>query len=116
MLTLLPPNPSTSTSLFLPHDHFKQTDSPVSNLLALTSLVTLETVLTSTPPSPPTRFRRHLTSHHPHTTSQLFNDIQPSNNHQTTIKQRGIAGAGVLSGYDKLQELLFGKVYKGGSG
>ncbi|PWN94011.1 putative ADP, ATP carrier protein [Acaromyces ingoldii] len=29
---------------------------------------------------------------------------------------RGIAGAGVLSGYDKLQELLFGKVYKGGSG
>ncbi|CAO1629546.1 unnamed protein product [Jaminaea pallidilutea] len=29
---------------------------------------------------------------------------------------RGIAGAGVLSGYDKLQELLFGRVYKGGSG
>ncbi|KAE8214705.1 hypothetical protein CF319_g7168 [Tilletia indica] len=29
---------------------------------------------------------------------------------------RGIAGAGVLSGYDKLQELMFGKVYKGGSG
>lgn len=29
---------------------------------------------------------------------------------------RGVAGAGVLSGYDKLQELLFGKVYKGGSG
>ena len=29
---------------------------------------------------------------------------------------RGIAGAGVLSGYDKLQEILFGKVYKGGSG
>ncbi|KAK0563046.1 ADP/ATP carrier protein [Tilletia horrida] len=26
---------------------------------------------------------------------------------------RGIAGAGVLSGYDKLQELMFGKVYKG---
>ncbi|KAL9940779.1 hypothetical protein V8E36_000267 [Tilletia maclaganii] len=29
---------------------------------------------------------------------------------------RGIAGAGVLSGYDKLQELMFGKVYSGGSG
>jgi solute carrier family 25 (adenine nucleotide translocator) protein 4/5/6/31 len=29
---------------------------------------------------------------------------------------RGIAGAGVLSGYDKMQELMFGKVYKGGSG
>jgi len=29
---------------------------------------------------------------------------------------RGVAGAGVLSGYDKLQELLFGKVYSGGSG
>jgi solute carrier family 25 (mitochondrial adenine nucleotide translocator), member 4/5/6/31 len=29
---------------------------------------------------------------------------------------RGVAGAGVLSLYDKLQELLFGKVYKGGSG
>ncbi|PWN41246.1 mitochondrial carrier [Ceraceosorus guamensis] len=29
---------------------------------------------------------------------------------------RGIAGAGVLSGYDKLQELLLGKVYSGGSG
>ncbi|KAI9610878.1 hypothetical protein KEM48_008538 [Puccinia striiformis f. sp. tritici PST-130] len=29
---------------------------------------------------------------------------------------RGVAGAGVLSMYDKLQELLFGKVYKGGSG
>ncbi|OZJ04304.1 hypothetical protein BZG36_03160 [Bifiguratus adelaidae] len=29
---------------------------------------------------------------------------------------RGIAGAGVLSGYDKLQEIFFGKVYKGGSG
>ncbi|KDN42611.1 mitochondrial carrier [Tilletiaria anomala UBC 951] len=29
---------------------------------------------------------------------------------------RGVAGAGVLSGYDKLQELMFGKVYKGGSG
>ena len=28
---------------------------------------------------------------------------------------RGIAGAGVLSGYDKLQELMFGKVYKGGA-
>ncbi|PWN20852.1 putative ADP, ATP carrier protein [Microstroma glucosiphilum] len=28
---------------------------------------------------------------------------------------RGIAGAGVLSGYDKLQELMFGKVYSGGS-
>ncbi|KAG0147258.1 hypothetical protein CROQUDRAFT_656368 [Cronartium quercuum f. sp. fusiforme G11] len=29
---------------------------------------------------------------------------------------RGVAGAGVLSMYDKLQELMFGKVYKGGSG
>lgn len=29
---------------------------------------------------------------------------------------RGVAGAGVLSMYDKLQELLFGKVYSGGSG
>jgi len=29
---------------------------------------------------------------------------------------RGVAGAGVLSLYDKLQELLFGKVYSGGSG
>lgn len=29
---------------------------------------------------------------------------------------RGVAGAGVLSLYDKLQEVLFGKVYKGGSG
>ncbi|PWN28841.1 putative ADP, ATP carrier protein [Jaminaea rosea] len=29
---------------------------------------------------------------------------------------RGIAGAGVLSGYDKLQEVFLGKVYKGGSG
>jgi len=29
---------------------------------------------------------------------------------------RGVAGAGVLSLYDKLQEILFGKVYKGGSG
>ncbi|TQS33283.1 hypothetical protein Golomagni_06379, partial [Golovinomyces magnicellulatus] len=29
---------------------------------------------------------------------------------------RGVAGAGVLSGYDKLQEVMFGKVYKGGSG
>ena len=28
---------------------------------------------------------------------------------------RGIAGAGVLSGYDKMQELMFGKVYKGGA-
>ena len=25
---------------------------------------------------------------------------------------RGIAGAGVLSGYDKLQEIMLGKVYK----
>ncbi|VDB99641.1 unnamed protein product [Peniophora sp. CBMAI 1063] len=29
---------------------------------------------------------------------------------------RGVAGAGVLSLYDKMQELMFGKVYKGGSG
>ncbi|KAL1408857.1 ADP/ATP carrier protein [Vanrija albida] len=29
---------------------------------------------------------------------------------------RGVAGAGVLSLYDKLQELVFGKVYSGGSG
>jgi len=29
---------------------------------------------------------------------------------------RGIAGAGVLSLYDKLQEIMFGKVYAGGSG
>jgi len=29
---------------------------------------------------------------------------------------RGVAGAGVLSLYDKLQELMFGKVYSGGSG
>jgi len=29
---------------------------------------------------------------------------------------RGVAGAGVLSLYDKLQEILFGKVYSGGSG
>lgn len=29
---------------------------------------------------------------------------------------RAIAGAGVLSGYDKLQVLLFGKKYSGGSG
>merc|ERR1712054_99819 len=29
---------------------------------------------------------------------------------------RGVAGAGVLSMYDKLQELVFGKVYAGGSG
>ena len=27
---------------------------------------------------------------------------------------RGIAGAGVLSLYDKLQEVMFGKVYSGG--
>ena len=27
---------------------------------------------------------------------------------------RGVAGAGVLSLYDKLQEVLFGKVYSGG--
>ena len=27
---------------------------------------------------------------------------------------RGVAGAGVLSLYDKLQEVLFGKVYAGG--
>ncbi|KAH8916519.1 putative ADP/ATP carrier of the mitochondrial inner membrane [Atractiella rhizophila] len=29
---------------------------------------------------------------------------------------RGVAGAGVLSMYDKLQEIMFGKVYSGGSG
>ncbi|KAI0004148.1 eukaryotic ADP/ATP carrier [Russula compacta] len=29
---------------------------------------------------------------------------------------RGVAGAGVLSLYDKLQQVLFGKVYSGGSG
>jgi len=29
---------------------------------------------------------------------------------------RGIAGAGVLSLYDKLQQVMFGKVYSGGSG
>ncbi|KIK06342.1 hypothetical protein K443DRAFT_674327 [Laccaria amethystina LaAM-08-1] len=29
---------------------------------------------------------------------------------------RGVAGAGVLALYDKLQEILFGKVYRGGSG
>lgn len=29
---------------------------------------------------------------------------------------RGVASAGVLSGYDKLQELVFGKVYSAGSG
>jgi len=29
---------------------------------------------------------------------------------------RGVAGAGVLSLYDKFQELMFGKVYSGGSG
>jgi len=29
---------------------------------------------------------------------------------------RGVAGAGVLSMYDKLQQVLFGKVYSGGSG
>ena len=29
---------------------------------------------------------------------------------------RGIAGAGVLSLYDKFQEIAFGKVYSGGSG
>jgi len=29
---------------------------------------------------------------------------------------RGVAGAGVLSLYDKLQEVMFGKVYAGGSG
>lgn len=27
---------------------------------------------------------------------------------------RGVAGAGVLSLYDKLQEIMFGKVYSGG--
>jgi solute carrier family 25 (adenine nucleotide translocator) protein 4/5/6/31 len=29
---------------------------------------------------------------------------------------RGVAGAGVLSLYDKLQEVMFGKVYSGGNG
>lgn len=29
---------------------------------------------------------------------------------------RGVAGAGVLSIYDQVQLLLFGKAYKGGSG
>jgi solute carrier family 25 (adenine nucleotide translocator) protein 4/5/6/31 len=29
---------------------------------------------------------------------------------------RGVAGAGVLSLYDKIQQVLFGKVYSGGSG
>ena len=29
---------------------------------------------------------------------------------------RGVAGAGVLSLYDQLQVLMFGKVYSGGSG
>jgi solute carrier family 25 (mitochondrial adenine nucleotide translocator), member 4/5/6/31 len=29
---------------------------------------------------------------------------------------RGVAGAGVLSMYDKLQQIMFGKVYSGGSG
>lgn len=29
---------------------------------------------------------------------------------------RGVAGAGVLSLYDKLQQVMFGKVYSGGSG
>jgi solute carrier family 25 (adenine nucleotide translocator) protein 4/5/6/31 len=29
---------------------------------------------------------------------------------------RGVAGAGVLSLYDKLQQIMFGKVYAGGSG
>ena len=29
---------------------------------------------------------------------------------------RGVAGAGVLSIYDQLQVLLFGKAFKGGSG
>ena len=29
---------------------------------------------------------------------------------------RGVAGAGVLSLYDKLQQIMFGKVYSGGSG
>ncbi|PKI82883.1 hypothetical protein MVES1_003607 [Malassezia vespertilionis] len=29
---------------------------------------------------------------------------------------RGIAAAGTISGYDKLQQVMFGKVYKGGSG
>jgi solute carrier family 25 (adenine nucleotide translocator) protein 4/5/6/31 len=28
---------------------------------------------------------------------------------------RGVAGAGVLSLYDKMQELMFGKVYSGGA-
>jgi solute carrier family 25 (mitochondrial adenine nucleotide translocator), member 4/5/6/31 len=27
---------------------------------------------------------------------------------------RGVAGAGVLSLYDKLQQIMFGKVYSGG--
>ena len=29
---------------------------------------------------------------------------------------RAVAGAGVLSGYDQLQVLMFGKAYSGGSG
>lgn len=29
---------------------------------------------------------------------------------------RGIAGAGVLAGYDELQVIFLGKAYKGGSG
>ena len=29
---------------------------------------------------------------------------------------RGIAAAGTIAGYDKLQQVMFGKVYKGGSG
>jgi len=29
---------------------------------------------------------------------------------------RAVAGAGVLAGYDKLQVLVFGKAYSGGSG
>ena len=29
---------------------------------------------------------------------------------------RGVAGAGVLSIYDQVQLLMFGKAYKGGSG
>lgn len=29
---------------------------------------------------------------------------------------RGVAGAGVLAGYDELQIIFFGKAYKGGSG
>ncbi len=28
---------------------------------------------------------------------------------------RGVAGAGVLSLYDKLQQVMFGKVYSGGT-